>query len=589
MRRTAMIGVLLFGCASCMAEEWVRLESANFEVFTNAGPAIGREAIGRFEQIRHVFEARTRRSNLTPLPVRIYVFRSEADFRPFQIRENAAGYYQAGSDRDYIAMSSSVPDIYRIVFHEYIHLLLRHAGLRVPVWFNEGTAELYSTLHVNGSELRVGDLIPAHISTLRTETPLDPAVLMGVNHESPHYNEKGKSGIFYAQSWALVHMLNFSAEYQPGLANFLEMVFAGEAPARTLQQAFGKTQGDLAQDLANYVRQQRFVGVKARGPKLRQLKKVIATPLDRASADLVLADLLLAIRKEPEAERIYARLAAADPKSPAVQTALGDLALRRNDESLARRYYERAIELGSKSGRLRFDYAMLIRDGGAPDSDVAAQLEEAVRLEPALFDARHLLGYIRLRERQFRQAIDHLSAAADLRPSHSSVWEYLALAYHQTGARDEAIAAAKNARRAATTEEELSRIEATLRLIDQEPETIVRSLPASPYGDPTSPAKSGPKRGEDEISTAQTGERVEGLLVQVDCLGSMARLHVIGGSSKTFLLVRDASSVILKGLSSATTELACGPVKSRSVEIQYRPNPNQTYGTSGEVSVIHFR
>jgi hypothetical protein len=210
-------------------------------------------------------------------------------------------------------------------------------------------------------------------------------------------------------------------------------------------------------------------------------------------------------------------------------------------------------------------------------------------LDPNLFDARHLLGYLYLRERRFGEAIEQLRTAAELQPSRSSVWEYLALAYHQNGSRDEALAAAKNARRTAATVEELSRMEATLRLIDSEPETIVRSLPPSPYGSPFAIPGPGPKRESEEISTARGGERINGLLVQVDCLGPTARLHIIGGPDKTFLLVRDASSVMLKGISSATAELACGPVKSRSVAVEYRPNRNQSYGTSGEVSVIEFR
>ena len=126
----------------------MRLQSPHFEVLTNAGAGTGREVLRRFEQIRHVFESRTGRGSLTPLPVRVFVFRSEADFHQYQVNRNSAGYYQSGQDRDYIAMQTTGADLYRVVYHEYTHLLLRHAGYRVPVWFNEGTAELFSTAEV---------------------------------------------------------------------------------------------------------------------------------------------------------------------------------------------------------------------------------------------------------------------------------------------------------------------------------------------------------------------------------------------------------------------------------------------------------
>src|SRR3954452_12509589 len=92
----------LFLCAviSHAEDRWLRLKSEHFEVLTDAGAGSGREVLRRMEQIRHVFETRTKRSNLTPLPVRVFVFRGDADFRPYQVHAEAAGYYQPGTDRD---------------------------------------------------------------------------------------------------------------------------------------------------------------------------------------------------------------------------------------------------------------------------------------------------------------------------------------------------------------------------------------------------------------------------------------------------------------------------------------------------------
>jgi hypothetical protein len=191
-----LLPLLLIWSAACGAENrWVRLQSPHFEVLTNAGAGSGRDVLRRFEQIRHVFESRTGRGSLTPLPIRVFVFRSEPDFREYQVNRNSAGYYQSGQDRDYIAMQTGGTDLYRVVYHEYTHLLLRHAGYSVPVWFNEGTAELFSTSEVGKTEVRVGDLIAAHVLTLRNDRMLDLATLTGVTHDSPYYNERGKTGI----------------------------------------------------------------------------------------------------------------------------------------------------------------------------------------------------------------------------------------------------------------------------------------------------------------------------------------------------------------------------------------------------------
>src|SRR3954453_9588710 len=127
MGRTALL-LLFWAIAGVAHNRWLRLKSSHFELLTNAGASTGRDVLRRFEQIRHVFESRTGRGSLTPLPVRVLVFRGESDFHPYRFNRNASGYYQAGHTRDYIAMHAAGAGTYRVVYHEYTHLLLRHAG-----------------------------------------------------------------------------------------------------------------------------------------------------------------------------------------------------------------------------------------------------------------------------------------------------------------------------------------------------------------------------------------------------------------------------------------------------------------------------
>src|SRR5205085_8315307 len=109
--------------------------------------------------------------------------------------------------RDYIAMRNTGADLYRVVFHEYVHLILKQSGITLPLWFNEGTAELFSTIETTRSQITIGEVIPQYISQLRSERLMDVPALMAVGHDSDLYNEQNKIGIFYAESWALVHML----------------------------------------------------------------------------------------------------------------------------------------------------------------------------------------------------------------------------------------------------------------------------------------------------------------------------------------------------------------------------------------------
>src|SRR5262245_60219382 len=112
-RRTLLLTAVLATSAAATSK-WIRAQNGDIEVLSNAGPGTAREALRRFEQIQHVFQSRTSRQGISSLPVRIVVFRSEDDFRPFQVSDSAAGYYQPGNERDYIVMQVSGPDIYRV-------------------------------------------------------------------------------------------------------------------------------------------------------------------------------------------------------------------------------------------------------------------------------------------------------------------------------------------------------------------------------------------------------------------------------------------------------------------------------------------
>jgi Flp pilus assembly protein TadD len=565
--------LLLFSVALAAEDRWIRLNSSHFEVFTNAGTGAGRDVLRRFEQIRHLFESRTGRGSLTPLPVRVFVFRSESDFHPYQVNRNAAGYYQAGHARDYIAMQAVGVDIYRVVYHEYTHLLLRHAGYQVPAWFNEGTAELFSTADVGNSEVRVGELISSHILTLREEPMLDLPTLTSVDHDSPYYNERGKTGIFYAQSWALIHMLNFSPEYRPGLANFIQLILAGQEASRSFQQAFGKSTTMVLQDLKVYLRSFRFEGVRFRASKF-DVGKVPAEPVDAVEAQLAFADLLLAVGKTDDARMLYGRLEALHPDMPRVRVALGQFAFRTEDFPGARRLFESAINAGSQDAQLFYDYAMVLRQMSQPDELVMQNLLRALSLDDTFFDAHHFLGYLYLSADRYVDAIRTLKRATELQPGRASVWENLALAYHKAGDKPHAREAARTGRKVASGPEETARLDAMIDMIESDADKLVQAPIV---------------QTAEHVSDVPAASRVEGMLTQVDCLGAQARLHVAVSGGKVFLLVRDASSVKLRGAGGITKELQCGPVASRPIVVEYEPRVHRTYGTVGIVTNLEFR
>ena len=194
--------ILLLLIAPAYAAEWIRIAAPGMELITDAGEKTGRHLLARFEQIRGVF----RQAGIadSPLPVRIFAFASERELHDYRDALNVHGFYKNGGERDYIALQAD-SDAPRVALHEYVHVVLNHSALRLPVWFEEGTAEFYSTLDLTGSRLRIGAPIESHLALLRSApSPLNAQDLASITVTSPRYD----SGLFYAESWALVHMLN---------------------------------------------------------------------------------------------------------------------------------------------------------------------------------------------------------------------------------------------------------------------------------------------------------------------------------------------------------------------------------------------
>ena len=148
-------------------------------------------------------------------PVRIIAFRSDKEFEPYRFNAASSAFYLEGYDRDYIVMRSISPEYYPVAVHEFTHLLVKHTGADLPIWFNEGLAELYSTLKPAGKKVLVGEVIPGRFYYLQQHKWLSLEALTSADHNSPYYNERDRAGIFYSESWALMHMLNLSSEYRP--------------------------------------------------------------------------------------------------------------------------------------------------------------------------------------------------------------------------------------------------------------------------------------------------------------------------------------------------------------------------------------
>ncbi len=441
MRGVAAILVLALPLS---AADWIRLRAPGVELLTDAGERAGRKTLERLNRIRSLFDEgpvrRPVQQSNTP-ELRIVQFASEREFRGYTENPATDGFYQSGLDREYIVLHGTgrTP---RVVAHEYIHLLLNRGTAPLPRWFEEGTAELYSTFETRGSRIVLGNPIPEHLATLREKPQLNAKEFLKAGTGSP---------LPYAQSWALVHMLNLAPAYRSGLPRFAELLAAGSEAETAFDQAFGRSLPQALVDLTAYVPRMRPVTVDASPAAPLNLS---VSPLTETASLLARADLAMRANRTALATSLIDRAAKLRPGDPQVQTAVAMLALGRGDRDAARNLLERATATGASDASLWFEYALFERESGAPQARVHELLRKSISLNPNLAEARYLLGVQLGDSGNDEEAVEHLHAAVRVMPRQSLYWHALAYSLDKLGRRSEAAEAARRALATAATSEQ---------------------------------------------------------------------------------------------------------------------------------------
>ena len=547
-----IVGLLCAADAYCESK-WIRMQSPNFEAYSSAGERETRDALRYFERVRDFFLQVNQREPPKPVPVYVVVFGSEKEYTPYRFNEFATAYYFGGADRDYIVMGRTGEQAAQIAVHEYVHLVARHAGLKFPPWLNEGTAELYSTIRVQGDKVLVGDLIPGRLQALNSEPWVPLSVILSAGPDSPYYNEKNKAGSLYNEGWALVHMLQLSPDYVSKYSEYVRVVQSGMDSGAALEKVYGKTVSAVEKDLQAYIRSFQFYG-RLFPVKLATVKENFpATSAPMFDVKLALADLTDRPGKETEARKTLEDLAREDPRRPEPWASLGYLAWRGNQMSDAVEAFGKAYELGNRSPKLLWDYGRLAERDHRDDA--MNVLMELFKLEPDRLDVRMELAALNLNARRPGGALGVLADVRSVTPEDAPRF-FTLLANAQIQLRDLAGARVTVAKLAANakTPEDRTRVEQMQRYLEQSnaPAPVIASN--APEGPPrlTRPAR-----------------EVEGSFVEFVCLEKGFKVVVDTAQGKKGFLIPDPTQIAIVGRPGGKVDLNCGPQTPVHVKVEY--------------------
>ena len=394
-------------------DNWISVRSRNFQLIGNAGEKEVRQVANRLEQFREVFTRLFPKAKfIAPVPTTVVVFKNDKSYSPFRSNQNIAGYFQPGPDVNYITLTTEVrgeQDPFTVIFHEYTHLLVNSTLGNVPTWFNEGLAEYYSSFNISEErKVTLGKPISHHVYLLRESKMLPLPTLFQVDHNSPHYNEREKQTIFYAESWALVHYLIHKPGGSDAIDKFMGLMNSNTSLDDAFQQSFQTTFEKMEKDVRAYIRHDSYPVIAASFQrKIDFDTELQVAPLTEADAQAYLGDLLLHSNRA-ESEEYLKRAIALDANHSMANASLAMLRVREGKIEEARSNLERAVTANSQNYLIHYYYAYALSQEGMDAANLVsgyspenltkmrAELKRSIELRPDYPESYGLLAFINL-------------------------------------------------------------------------------------------------------------------------------------------------------------------------------------------------
>ncbi len=415
----------------CLAAErpWIEVRSPNFIVISDASAKNARRTAYRFEQFRSVIKTALPKLRVDPgSPLVVFAGRNSDSLKNLLPLENSSeqrpGLFLDGPERDYVVLRIDVPGDqgYRVIYHEYVHMIMRLNFPILPLWVSEGLADFYGHATISSKSSDLGKPSPEMLQILKSSRLLPLDVLMSVDHESPYYQERDKTPIFYAQSWALTHYLLVSDEGARAnqLNEYLRMIRDGVYEQEAAKRAFGDLK-ILERNLEGYVRSLSFNYYRVSVQLDEEEDQYATRTLSLADSLAVRGNLLIHTNRMDEARDILDQSMRLDYRSAAANEGMGLLYLRLQDHARALKYFAAAAELDSLSFMALYYAARSAYERGA-DADLGiaeGYLRKALALNPLFVPAYHLLSYVLVQQEEKRaeEALNLAKKAAELEPA----------------------------------------------------------------------------------------------------------------------------------------------------------------------------
>ncbi len=457
LKKFLVLALMLAGaCPAAVAggDQWTEVGSSHFVVVTNAGEKQARHILDQFERMRWVFQTLFPKLNADPpTPIMVFAAKNGKTFQSVEPQAyrargqlTLAGYFLTSQEKNYILvrLDAEQEHAYATVYHEYTHLQFRSAGSFMPLWLNEGLAEFFQNTDIHEKDVILGQANVNQLLFLRQQSLIPLPVLFKVDASSPFYHEEDKGNIFYAEAWALTHMLMITDRENKTnrLQTYLNLMAHHEDSVVAAEKAFGDLKR-LQSELSNYIHANQYKQfLMQSGAAPIDEAAFTVKPLTQLDADADRAEILALVQREKEARDILDAILKTDPNNVRAMETMGGIELHSGSTADARKWYGEAVKLDSKSYLANYYFATIsMRSGGSDDAGaIESSFRAAIQLNPKFAPAYDgLAAFLVMRHTNLDEASSLANDAVKLDPGNLYFRLNASNAASSTGHFDEAI------------------------------------------------------------------------------------------------------------------------------------------------------
>lgn len=349
----------LAGCASVRPVQpsgiWARTTTPALTVSTDLGTARARQVARKIEVFRGaVAEVLPELGKDPDDPLPIWVFSASSDYetyaRALDVPPGVRSVFITTPGGGVILADGEAAGghLLGMLYHELIHDLLVRVRPGMPLWLNEGLAELFETFESDGIRAEIGNPVPAYLDLLSESGMGDAESWMQTEPRSPTYREPTVKSLFHARTWLLVHYLVVgNPDLSQGIPGYLDRVERGESHEEAFESAFGMGTGRLSRRMDAYALTEEFPVRRLSVPVDDERLELRAVPLGDARVLSELGWMLLGAgssRVELIEEHFEGALER-DPESPGALAGLANVRHRQGRLDEARELLRQAERL----------------------------------------------------------------------------------------------------------------------------------------------------------------------------------------------------------------------------------------------------